>query len=75
MSERWRAVGNTMSDLTGPRFESQTFRFRNKALSLDHFDLFILEKYGDQNQKTRCTAIRIVMPQSDLEKIVVQSSN
>ena len=24
MSQRWRAVGNTVSDLTGPRFEPQT---------------------------------------------------
>ena len=26
MSQRWRAVGNTVSDLTGPRFEPQTSR-------------------------------------------------
>ena len=24
MSQRWRAVGNTVSDLTGPKFEPQT---------------------------------------------------
>ena len=24
MSQRWRAVGNTVFDLTGPRFEPQT---------------------------------------------------
>ena len=28
MPQHWRAIGNTMSDLTGPRFEPQTFRFR-----------------------------------------------
>ena len=26
MLQRWRAVGNTVSDLTGPRFEPQTSR-------------------------------------------------
>ena len=26
MSQRWRAVGNTVSDLTGPRFEPQISR-------------------------------------------------
>ena len=30
MSQRWRAVGNTVSDLTDPRFESQTSRFRDE---------------------------------------------
>ena len=25
MSQQWRAVGNTVFDLTGPRFEPQTF--------------------------------------------------
>ena len=29
MSQRWRAVGNTVSDLIGPRFESQTSRSRD----------------------------------------------
>ena len=28
LSQRWRAVGNTVFDLTGPRFESQTSRSR-----------------------------------------------
>ena len=36
MSQRWRAVGNTVSDLTGPRFEPQTSRSRDEnALPLD----------------------------------------
>ena len=26
MSQQWQAVGNTVSDLTGQRFEPQTFR-------------------------------------------------
>ena len=30
---RWRAVGNTVSDLTGPRFEPQTSRSRNKRVT------------------------------------------
>ena len=30
MSQRWRAVGNTVSDLTGARFEPQTSRSRDE---------------------------------------------
>ena len=30
MLQRWRAVGNTVSDLTGPRLKPQTFRSRDK---------------------------------------------
>ena len=30
MSPRWRAVGNAVFDLTGPRFESQTSRYRDE---------------------------------------------
>ena len=30
MSQRWRAVGNTRSDLTGPRFEPQAFCSRDE---------------------------------------------
>ena len=30
MLQRWQAVGNTVSDLTDPRFESQTSRSRDK---------------------------------------------
>ena len=33
MSERWRAVGNAVSDLTGPRFEPQTSRFRDERVT------------------------------------------
>ena len=29
VSQRWRAVGNTVSDLTGPRFEIRTSRSRD----------------------------------------------
>ena len=43
MSQRWRAFGNTVSDLTGPRFETQTSCFRDERVSarptgrLNHF--------------------------------------
>ena len=30
-----RAVGNTVSDLTGPRFESQISRFRDERVTFD----------------------------------------
>ena len=31
MSQRWRAINNTVSDLTAPRFEPQTFRSRDEC--------------------------------------------
>ena len=33
MSQRWRVVGNTVSDLTGPRFEPQTSRSRDERVT------------------------------------------
>ena len=33
MSQRWRAVGNTVSDLTGPRFEPRTSRSRDERVT------------------------------------------
>ena len=33
MSQRWRAVGNIVSDLTGPRFEPQTSRSRYERVT------------------------------------------
>ena len=33
MLQRWRAVGNTASDLTGPRFEPQTSRSRDESVT------------------------------------------
>ena len=33
MSQRWRAVGNTASDLTGSRFEPQTSRSRDERVT------------------------------------------
>ena len=31
--QRWRAVGNVVSDLTGPRFEPQTSRSREERVT------------------------------------------
>ena len=33
MSQRWRTVGNTASNLTGPRFEPQTSRSRDERVT------------------------------------------
>ena len=33
MSQRWRAVGSTVSNLTGPRSESQTSRCRDERVA------------------------------------------
>ena len=33
MSQRWRAVGNTVADLTSPRFEPQTSRSRDERVT------------------------------------------
>ena len=33
MSQRWLVVGNSVSDLTGPRFKPQTFRSRNERVT------------------------------------------
>ena len=33
MSQRWRAVGNTVFDLTGLRFEPQTSRSRDERVT------------------------------------------
>ena len=32
ISQRWQTVGNTVSDLTGPRFEPQTSRSRDERV-------------------------------------------
>ena len=33
MLQRWRAVGNTVSDLTGPRSEPQTYRSKDERVT------------------------------------------
>ena len=34
MSQPWQAVGNTLSDLTGPRFEPQNSRSRDERVTV-----------------------------------------
>ena len=48
MLQRWQAVGNTVSDLTGPRFEPQTSRSRDEdvtARPTGHHKVFIRYRY------------------------------
>ena len=48
MSQRWRAIGNTVSDLTGPRFELRTSCSRDKCIRLDqlaYFENQVLPRY------------------------------
>ena len=33
MMQQWRAFGNTMSDLTGPKFEPQTSRYGDACVT------------------------------------------
>ena len=33
MLQKWRAVGNTVPDLTGPKFEPQTSRSRDERVT------------------------------------------
>ena len=33
MSQRWRAVGNTVSNLTGPGFKPRTSRFKDERVT------------------------------------------
>ena len=44
MSQRWRAVGNTVSDLTGPRFEPQTSRSRDKRVTARPKNIFLYKQ-------------------------------
>ena len=37
MLQRWRTVDNTVSDLTGPRFEPQTSRSRDERVAICHY--------------------------------------
>ena len=49
MSQRWRAVGKTASDLTGPRFEPQTSRFRDERVTdrpTGHFLFLRIKCFG-----------------------------
>ena len=41
MLQRWQAVGSTVSDLSGPRFEPQTSRSRNERIIARPSGLFV----------------------------------
>ena len=42
MSQLWRAIGNTVLDLTGPRFESQTSCSRDERVTARSKDLRLI---------------------------------
>ena len=42
MTQRWRAVGNTLFDLTGPRFEPRTSCSRDKPVTAQPSGMFDL---------------------------------
>ena len=47
MSQRWRAVGNNVSDLTGSEFEPQSSRFKDERITVRspfHFTAVSLPK-------------------------------
>ena len=47
LSQRWRAVGNTVFDLTGQRFEPQTSRSRNKRVTARPNDRLFVYHYNN----------------------------
>ena len=57
MLHRWRAVGNTVSDLTGPRFEPQTPAPETNALQLDQLAGQLVSGVGDLRFKSRANQI------------------
>ena len=54
MSQRWRAVGDTVSDLTCPGIEAQTFLTNNDDLTTEQT---VLAYYG---RAVKCFLIKIV---------------
>ena len=44
--QRWRAVGNSVSDLAGPRFKSQTSRFRDEPVIVRRLRAVILHEFS-----------------------------
>ena len=40
MLQRWQVIGNTVSDLTGPRFELQTYHSRDECVTAQPTDRF-----------------------------------
>ena len=67
MSHRWRAIGNAVSDLTGPRFEPQTTRSREERVTArttgQHFIALILMRRE-----------AVFLPQSKTSLVPSQSS-
>ena len=59
MSQWWRAVDNTVSDLTGPRFEAQTSRSRDERVTARPTGrtVFRVTKEGQQFETWRCPAL------------------
>ena len=59
MLHRWRAVGNTESNLTGPRFESQTSRLSNWPVRFNCGRNFVLDCCKiNQDQSYLCNPTR-----------------
>ena len=58
MLQQWRAVGNTVTDLTGPRFTPQAFRSRDERVTTRPTGRFLLEgKYeyvAENKNKKNC---------------------
>ena len=68
MPQKWQAIGNTVSDLTGPRFEPQTSRSRGERVTAQPtgivvnnfllttgiiFKELIFDTSGTQHKKTK----------------------
>ena len=51
ISQRWQAVGSTVSDLTGPGFEPQTSRSRDERVAT--------RPTGDMRKQTKQRATRL----------------
>ena len=43
MLQRWRADGNTVSELISPRFEPQTFRSRDERVTVRPFERLLID--------------------------------
>ena len=59
MLQRWRAVGNSVFDLTGPRFESQTSHFRDERINTRPTGWF-KNKHKSQN-KVLCEILHFLL--------------
>ena len=62
MSLLWRTVGNTVFDLTGPRFKSQTSRSRVEYVTLDQLAGYtLIFKVNVQKPEVICTESTIII--------------